>query len=62
MPRSWRLVSDIPAERPTDEDLPALVAALRATNARLREVIEAKDAQFAVAVAAWRRHRRISPR
>lgn len=37
---------------PAGEDLPALVAALRAANARLREVIEAKDAQLAVAEAA----------
>ena len=34
---------DLPAE-PAGEDLLALVAALRAANARLREVIEAKDA------------------
>jgi transposase len=44
-------VPDLPAE-PAGEDLPALVAALRAANARLREVIEAKDAQLAVAGAA----------
>ena len=42
---------DLPAE-PAGEDLPALVAALRAANARLREVIEAKDAQLAAAGAA----------
>jgi Tfp pilus assembly protein FimV len=34
------------------EELPALVASLRVTNARLREVIEAKDAQLAAASAA----------
>jgi hypothetical protein len=44
-------VPDLPAE-PAGEDLPALVAALRAANARLREVIEAKDAQLAAAGAA----------
>ena len=38
--------------RACGEDLPALVAALRAANARLREVIEAKDAQLAAAGAA----------
>jgi transposase len=37
---------------PAGEDLPGLVAALRAANARLREVIEAKDAQLAAATAA----------
>src|ERR1022692_1242639 len=37
---------------PAGEDLPALVAALRAADARLREVIEAKDAQLAAAGAA----------
>src|ERR1017187_1546699 len=37
---------------PAGEDLPALVAALRAAHARLREVIEAKDAQLAAAGAA----------
>jgi transposase len=37
---------------PAGGDLPALVAALRAANARLREVIEAKDAQLAAATAA----------
>jgi transposase len=42
---------DLPAE-PAGEDLPALVAALRAANALLREVIEAKDAQLAAAGAA----------
>ena len=42
---------DLPAE-PAGEDLPVLVAALRAANARLREVIEAKDAQLAAAGAA----------
>ena len=42
---------DLPAE-PAGEDFPALVAALRAANARLREVIEAKDAQLAAAGAA----------
>ena len=41
---------DLPAEA-AGEDLPALVTALRAANARLREVIEAKDAQLAVAEA-----------
>jgi transposase len=44
-------VPDLPAE-PAGEDLPALVTALRAANARLREVIEAKDAQLAAAGAA----------
>jgi Tfp pilus assembly protein FimV len=44
-------VPDLPPE-PAGEDLPALVAALRAANARLREVIEAKDAQLAAATAA----------
>lgn len=47
---SWWVVPDLPA-RPAGEDLPALVAALRAANARLREIIEAKDAQLAVAEA-----------
>jgi hypothetical protein len=42
---------DLPPE-PAGEDLPALVAALRAANVRLREVIEAKDAQLAAAGAA----------
>ena len=42
---------DLPPE-PAGEDLPAPVAALRAANARLREVIEAKDAQLAAAGAA----------
>jgi transposase len=42
-------VPDLPAE-PAGEDLPAL----RAANARLREVIEAKDAQLAAAGAALR--------
>src|ERR1019366_2472716 len=37
---------------PAGEDLPALVAALRAAHDRLREVIEAKDAQLAAAGAA----------
>src|ERR1039457_2627212 len=37
---------------PAGEDLPALVAALRAAHARLREVIEAKDAQLAAAGGA----------
>lgn len=41
---------DLPAG-PAGEDLPALVAALRAANARLREIVEAKDAQLAVAEA-----------
>jgi len=44
-------VPDLPPE-PAGDDLPALVAALRAANARLREVIEAKDAQLAAAGAA----------
>jgi transposase len=44
-------VPDLPPA-PAGEDLPALVAALRAANARLREVIEAKDAQLAVGRAA----------
>ena len=42
---------DLPPE-PAGEELPALVAALRASNARLREVIEARDAQLAAAGAA----------
>jgi transposase len=44
----------VPGEpsEPAAEDLPALVAALRAANARLREVIKAKDAQLAAATAA----------
>jgi transposase len=42
---------DLPAE-PAGEGLPALVASLRAANARLREVIEAQDAQLAAAGAA----------
>jgi transposase len=42
---------DLPPE-PAREDLPALVAALRAANGRLREVIEAKDAQLAAAGTA----------
>jgi transposase len=44
----------VPGQRsePAGEDLLALVAALRAANARLREVIEAKDAQLAAAGAA----------
>ncbi len=37
---------------PAGKDLPAVVTALRAANARLREVIEAKDAQLAAAEAA----------
>jgi transposase len=44
-------VPDLPAQ-PAGEDLPALVAVLRAANARLRQIIEAKDAQLAVAEAA----------
>ena len=36
---------DLPAE-PAGEDLPALVAALRAANARLRRVIDAKDTEI----------------
>jgi len=52
---------DLPAE-PAGQDLPALVAALRAANARLREVIEAKDMQLAAAGAGGssraRNHRR----
>ncbi len=42
---------DLPPE-PSGEDLPSLVAALRAANARLREVVEARDAQLAAAGAA----------
>ena len=42
---------DLPPE-PAGEELPALVAALRASNARLREVVEARDAQLAAAGAA----------
>ena len=42
---------DLPPE-PAGEELPALVAALRASNARLREVIEARDAPLAAASAA----------
>jgi len=44
-------VPDLPPE-PAGEELPALVAALRASNARLREVVEARDAQLAAAGAA----------
>jgi Family of unknown function (DUF6444) len=44
-------VPDLPSE-PAGEDLPALVAALRAANARLSEVIEARDAQLVAATAA----------
>ena len=42
---------DLPPE-PAAEDIPAALAALRAVNARLREVIEVKDAQLAAAGAA----------
>ena len=42
---------DLPPE-PAGDDLPVVLAALRAANARLREVIEAKDAQLAAAGAA----------
>jgi transposase len=44
-------VPDLPPE-PAGEDIPAPLAALRAANARLREVIEARDAQLAAAGAA----------
>jgi transposase len=44
-------VPDLPPE-PAGEPLPALVATLRASNARLREVIESRDAQLAAANAA----------
>jgi transposase len=44
-------VPDLPPE-PAGEELPALVATLRASNARLREVIESGDAQLAAASAA----------
>jgi len=44
-------VPDLPPE-PAGEELLALVATLRASNARLREVIEARDAQLAAASAA----------
>jgi transposase len=44
-------VPDLPPE-PAGDDLPVVVAALRAANARLREVIEAKDARLAAAGAA----------
>ena len=42
---------DLPPEL-AGEDIPAALAALRAANARLREVIEVKDAQLAAAGAA----------
>ncbi len=42
---------DLPPE-PAGEDIPAALAALRAANARLREVIEVRDAQLAAAGAA----------
>ena len=42
---------DLPSE-PDGEEVPAPLAALRAANTRLREVIEVKDAQLAAAVAA----------
>jgi transposase len=44
-------VPDLPSE-PAGEELLALVATLRASNARLREVIESRDAQLAAASAA----------
>jgi len=44
-------VPDLPPG-PAGEELLALVATLRASNARLREVIEARDAQLAAAGAA----------
>ena len=44
-------MSDLPPG-PSGEELPAVVATLRASNARLREVIEARDAQLAAASAA----------
>ncbi len=44
-------MADLPAEL-AGEHLPAVMAALRAANARLREVIEAKDAHLAAAGAA----------
>ena len=42
---------DLPPE-PGGEDISGALAALRAANARLREVIEVKDAQLAAAGAA----------
>ena len=42
---------DLPSG-PDGEELPAPLAALRAANTRLREVIEARDAQLAAAGAA----------
>ena len=42
---------DLPSE-PAGEEVPAPLAALRAANTRLREVIEVKDAQLAAAGAA----------
>ena len=50
---------DLPAE-PAGEDLLAPVAAPRAANARLREVVEAKDAQLAAAEAALKARSRSS--
>jgi transposase len=44
-------VPDLPSG-PDGEELPAPLAALRAANTRLREVIEARDAQLAAAGAA----------
>ena len=46
--RSWCLVPDQPPQAALEE-LRAQVAGLRAASARLREVIEAKDAQLAAA-------------
>ena len=44
-------MAGLPSE-PAGEALPALVAALQASNCRPREVIEARDAQLAAASAA----------
>jgi hypothetical protein len=42
-------VPSLPPDDAAPEDLRALVAVLREANARLRDVIEAKDAQLAAA-------------
>jgi hypothetical protein len=50
-------VPDLPPE-PAREDLLALVAALRAANTRLRQVMEATDAQLTAAGAALEARKR----
>jgi hypothetical protein len=59
--RSWLLVPGQPPEAGW-EQLRAQVAELRAANARLREVIEAKGAQLSAPRRPWRRRRRGLPR